>query len=60
MAQKYGDDQIESAQSEHLANTITEAEQLEKEAPQRLDQHGLALIPQPSQFKDDPLVCPDC
>lgn len=58
MAEKYGDDQIESAQGEHLANTITEAEQLEKATPSRLDQHGLALIPQPSHFKDDPLVRP--
>lgn len=23
----------------------------------KLDKHGLPLVPQPSRFKDDPLVC---
>jgi hypothetical protein len=26
----------------------------------KLDAHGLPLVPQPSDHKDDPLVCPNC
>lgn len=25
----------------------------------KLDKHGLPLVPQPSDHKDDPLVCPE-
>jgi hypothetical protein len=28
--------------------------------PLRLDKHGLPLMPQPTSYKDDPLVSPKC
>ncbi len=38
---------------------INEAELQGKENPSlRLDKHGLPLMPQPTSYKDDPLVCP--
>ena len=40
-----------SSDPEHL-NEDNESEQL------MLDCNGLPLVPQPSRFKDDPLVCP--
>lgn len=54
---KHSDQQVESAHAEVWPNAITETDAPEKEevAP-RTDRHGLVLIPQPSHFKDDPLV----
>lgn len=57
MPHKHGDEHIESAQDERWPNAITETDHPEKgEVAPRMDRHGLALIPQPSHFKDDPLV----
>ena len=54
---KLDDQQVESAHAEVWPSTITETDPTEKEeVAQRTDRHGLVLIPQPSQFKDDPLV----
>lgn len=59
MDDKHNGDHVESANAGAWENTIIETEQTEKEdAAPRTDRHGLALIPQPSQFRDDPLVSP--
>lgn len=57
----YDDPQVESAHAEVWPNAVTETDQPEKEGlAQRTDQHGLVLIPQPSHFRDDPLVSYHC
>lgn len=54
---QHNDEHVESAHEEVWPNAITETDHPEKDvAAPRTDRHGLALIPQPSRFKDDPLV----
>jgi len=42
------------------ADKVEEARELEREdgtSTLKLDKHGLPLVPQPTERKDDPLVC---
>lgn len=45
---------LTTAHSEKSENGVID--DLKHERPLKLDPHGLPLIPQPSDFKDDPLV----
>lgn len=52
------DDAVKDTNSSNEARGLNDSQNINGEATRnlRLDKHGLPLVPQPTQHKDDPLV----